>query len=372
MTVSLEGGVKGYLRSLHTELPDMPEEIPGETYNVLNTNYLTLFATPKLEYWVRRTVFTLDAPVSFAHYTFDKAPANRSEVYFSPSLSMNWKLNNRFSVMLRGGTGRSPMNLNMIRPGYVMADYRTFRQGTADFYNSTSQNVSARFSYRHTQRGLFAGAFVVQSWSHLPYTLSQQLYGDYIVYSYTDAESDGKLLMAGGNIGKTLDFLRGSANINGSFSRNESHLFSQSKAVGSVGTRWSVGAKISGAPLRWLSFDCSTRFSGNRLAVDGAANPWLGGMENTLLVNVKPRAGWEWHIAGEHYRNELSASIYKNVFLLDTRLAYRPARRLELSVSLGNILNRRSYNYTTYSRLSSFESQQRLRGRELLLSISLR
>ncbi len=41
ITISLEGGVKAYFRSLNTELPDMPEEIPGETANVLNTNYLT-------------------------------------------------------------------------------------------------------------------------------------------------------------------------------------------------------------------------------------------------------------------------------------------------------------------------------------------
>lgn len=119
ITVSLEGGVKGYFRTLNTELPDMPEEISGTTTNVLNTNYLTVYATPKLEYWVRRVNFSLNAPVSFAHYTFDKALANRSEVYFSPSLSMNWKPNNRFSMDMRGGTGRSPMNLNQIGRAHV-------------------------------------------------------------------------------------------------------------------------------------------------------------------------------------------------------------------------------------------------------------
>ena len=113
ITISLEGGVKGYFRTLNTELPDMPEEIPGETTNVLSTNYFTVYATPKFEYWVKRVNFSLSAPVSFAHYTFDKALANRSEVYFSPSLSMNWKPNNRFSMGLRGGTGRSPMDLSM-------------------------------------------------------------------------------------------------------------------------------------------------------------------------------------------------------------------------------------------------------------------
>ncbi|WP_289287803.1 carboxypeptidase-like regulatory domain-containing protein [uncultured Duncaniella sp.] len=372
ITISLEGGVKGYFRSLNTELPDMPEEISGTTTNVLNTNYLTVYATPKLEYWVRRVNFSLNAPISFAHYTFDKALANRSEVYFSPSLSMNWKPNNRFSMDMRGGTGRSPMNLNLIQPGYVMTNYRSFRRGVDDFYNSTSQNVSVNLSYKHTRRGVFANVFAMQSWSHNPYTLAQQLYGDYVVYSYTSAKSDGKMLMASGNIGKTLDFMRGSANINGSFSRNESYLISENNSVNSVGTSWSAGAKINGALLRWLSFDYRFDFSSSRLAMNSSNASWLGSMENEFLLNIMPHKKWEWHISGEHYRNELSTDNFKNVFLLDTKLIFKLSKRLELSSSLSNIFNQRTYNYITYNQLTSFESQRWLRGRELLISISLR
>ena len=372
ITISLEGGVKAYFRSLNTELPDMPEEIPGETTNVLNTNYLTVYATPKFEYWVKRVNFSLDAPVSFAHYTFDKALANRSEVYFSPSLSMNWKPNNRFSMSVSGGTRRSPMDLNMIQPGYVMTDYRSFRRGVDDFYNSSSQRVSGRLSYKHTRRGIFANAMVLQSWSHRPYTLAQQLYGDYVVYSYTSAKSDWQMLMASGKIGKTLDFMRGSANINGSFSRNESHLISENSSVNSVGTSWSAGAKINGSPLRWLSFDYRFEWASSRMSMNGINASWLRNMENELLLNIMPHKKWEWHISGEHYRNELIAGQFKNVFLLDTKVIYKLNKRLELSASLSNIFNQRTYNYTTYNQLTSFESQRWLRGRELLITISLR
>lgn len=372
ITISLEGGVKGYLRSLNTELPDMPEEIPGETSNVLNTNYFTVYATPKFEYWVKRVNFTLNAPVSFAHYTFDKALANRSEIYFSPSLSMNWKPNNRFSMTLRGGTGRTPMNLNMIQPGCVMTNYRTFKQGVDDFYNSTSQRVSANFSYKHTRRGMFANAMVMQSWSHLPYTMSQQLYGDYVVYSYTDAKSNGQNLMAMGSVGKTLDFMRGSANVNGSFNRGESHLISENNAVNSVSLGWSVGAKINGAPLRWLSFDYSIDFTNGQLKMNGIKNSWLSGMENSLLINIMPHEKWEWRIMGEHYHNELTAGTYKNVFLLDTKIVFKMSKRIELSAVLNNILNEKTYNNITYNQLSSYYCQHQLRGRQIYLSLTLR
>lgn len=372
VTLSLEGGIKGYLRSMDSQLPKLPEELPGLTENVVNTTYLTVYATPKFEYWLRRVNLSLNLPVSYARYNFDKAIANRDEVYFSPSLSLNWKPNNRFSGTLRGGLGRSPMNLNLIHPGLIMTNYRTLKSGVDDFYNSSSQNVSASVSYKHTRHGLFANGMVMHSWSHVPYTMAQQLYGDYVVYSYSDAKNDAKTFMAMGNIGKTLDFMRGSCNVNGSFSRSESHLLSQRQSVNSVSTGWSVGGKINGNPCRWLSFDYRIDYSDSRLTMNGQSESWLSTMENELSLTFIPHRKWQWTVSGEHYRNELTEHNYKNIVMLDTKLTFQLNKKIEFAASLTNILNKRSYNYTTYSQLSSFESQRQLRGQQLIFSITIR
>lgn len=372
ISLSIEGGVKGYLRSMDSQPPELPEELPGVTENVVNTNYVTVYATPKFEYWVRRVNLSLNLPVSYAHYTFDKAITDHNEVYFSPSLSFNWKPNNRFSGTVRGGLGRSPMNLNLIHPGLIMTNYRTLKAGTEQFYNSSSQNVSASVSYKHTRHGLFANGMVMHSWTNVPYTMAQQLYGDYVVYSYADAKNDSKMLMAMGNIGKTLDFMHGSCNINGSFSRNESHLLSQSQSVNSVSRRWSVGGKISGSPVRWFSFDYAIDFSNSQLMMNSVANSWLSQMTNELDLTFILHRKWQWTVSGEHYRNEITDGVFKNVVMLDTKLTFQLNKRIELGASLTNILDKRSYNYTTYSELSSFESQRQLRGRQLLFSITLR
>ena len=372
ISVSLEAGVKGYLRSMDSQLPELPQELPGMTENVVNTNYFTLYATPKLEYWVKRVNLTLNLPVSYAHYSFDKAFANRDEAYFSPSLSLNWKPNNRFSGTIRGSLGRSPMNLNLIHPGLIMTNYRTLKSGVDNFYNSTSQSVSANFQYKHTRHGLFANGMVLHSWSHLPYTLSQQFYGDYAVYTYADAKNDGKMLMAMGSIGKTLDFMHGSCNANGSFNRNESQLLSQSQSVNSVSTGWSVGGKVNGSPCGWFSFDYSINFSNSRLSMNGSHESWLSTMTNELNLTFIPHRKWQLTVGGEHYRNELTEHNYKNVLMLDSKVTFQLNKRIELAASLTNILNTKSYNYITYSQLSSFESQRQLRGRQLLFSITLR
>lgn len=372
VTVSLEGGIKGYLRTMHSDIPDMPAELPGLTENVVNTDYVTVYAVPKLEYWAHRVNITLNMPVSYAHYSFDKAIADRDEVYFNPSLSLNWKPDNHLSATLRGGAGRAPMNLNLIHPALIMTDYRTLKAGTDEFYNSSSQNLSAAISYKHTRYGVFANGLVMHSWSHIPYTMSQQLYGDYAVYSYADADNDSRSLSAMGSVGKMLNFMRGSCNVNGSFNRNESHLLSQSEAVRSVSTGWSVGANVSGTPCRWVNFDYEIRYADSRLSMNGSGRSWLSTMKNELTLTFVPHRKWQWTVSGEHYRNELADNSYKNVMMVDTKVTYRLSKRVELAANLTNLLDNRSYDYISYSQLSSFESQRQLRGRQLLFSITLR
>lgn len=372
LTVSLEGGVKGYWRSMNSSLPELPAEVPGLTTNVVHTNSFTVYATPKLEYWVRRVDIVLSMPLSYAHYSFDKAIANHDEGYLSPSLSFNWKPNNRIACALRGGVGRSPMDLSLVYPGLIMTDYRTLKTGVDNFYSSTSRHISASFQYKHTRRGLFANGTVMQSWSHLPYTLSQQLYGDYAVYSYADADNDSNSLMAMGNVGKTLDFMQGSCNLNASYSRGKSRLMSQLQSVESVSSGWSLGGKINGSAGSRFSFGYAIRYSDSRLAMNGVPSPWLSSLTNELDLNYSFHSKWQWRVGGEHYRNEVAEGSYKNVVMIDTKLIYKPTKRIEIGASLNNILDRRRYGYTTYSQLSSFESSRMLRGRQFLISITLR
>lgn len=372
VTVSLEGGVKGYLRTMRSRLSELPEEIPGLTKNVVRTDYLTIYATPKLEYWLRRVTLTLTLPVSYAHYTFDKSFADRDEAYFSPTLKVSWKPNNRFSGSVSGGTGRAPMNLGLIHPGLVMTDYRTLKAGTDNFYTSTSQRLSAHVGYKQTRLGLFANAMASQSWSSLPYTLAQVLYGDYAVYSYSPAHSRSRRTFANATVGKTLDFMRGSLSVNGTYTRNVSHLLSQDRAVSSVTDFYGVGARLSGSPAGWLSFDYTLSFADSRLAMNGLRESWLSSLRNELSLTFVPATKWQLSVGGEHYRNELAQGDYKSVLMLDFKAVYRLSKRVEFGASLTNILNRDTYNYISYSSLSSFESRRQLRGRQLLLSITLR
>ena len=92
--------------------------------------------------------------------------------------------------------------------------------------------------------------------------------------------------------------------------------------------------------------------------MNGLGESWLSTLRNQLSIIITPHRKWQWTVSAEHYRNELTAHNFKNVLMLDTGISFRLNKRIELASSLTNILNRRSYNYTAYSELSSFESKQ--------------
>ncbi|MDE5809072.1 MAG: TonB-dependent receptor [Muribaculaceae bacterium] len=375
--ISLNGGFKGYVRSMDSslggDLSGLPDDVATDDFvNVVNTNYFKAYVTPKFEYNLRRINFTLNVPLSYVAYTFDKALANRSEGYVSPSLSFSWRPNNMWAINGRGSVGRSPMSLELIQPGYVMTGYRSFRQGVDNFYNKSSQSVSATVRYKQTRRGWFGDAMVVKGWGKQPYTMSQQLFGDFVSYSYKDGSASSNNLMANGRIAKTLDFINGTVSVNGSYMRSQSCIYSENNPVDNVSNSWSIGGKLGFSPIGWLAVDYSISYSESQLALNKIKESWLGNMKNELLLNIMPATGWQWHISGEHYRNELTADSYKNMLMVDAKVIYKLTKRLELSASLTNILNRKSYNYITYSELSSYESQRRLRGRELMFTILLR
>lgn len=106
--------------------------------------------------------------------------------------------------------------------------------------------------------------------------------------------------------------------------------------------------------------------------MNGSGRSWLSTMKNELTLTFVPHRKWQWTVSGEHYRNELADNSYKNVMMVDTKVTYRLSKRVELAANLTNLLDNRSYDYISYSQLSSFESQRQLRGRQLLFSITLR
>lgn len=79
-----------------------------------------------------------------------------------------------------------------------------------------------------------------------------------------------------------------------------------------------------------------------------------------------------WTTGGEFYRNQIEEGRYKEMLMLDTKLTFNVSKRIEITASITNLLNRKEYGYTTYGSVSQAQRTSHLRGREFLISIYLK
>ena len=367
--LSLEGGIQGYLRDMESNLEDA---INGNTIGDVTTNYLSLYASPKLEYAFKKVELTLQYPFNYTLYKFNGRIGNQSEYFHSPSLKVRWSPNPRFSVTATGGLGRSPMSLQNIHDEAILSDYRTFTQGVEDFYTNSRKQISGRVQYRDTPRGFFANAILIKSWSNTPYKTSQHFVDDFIFHSYEASPSRSQSLNIMGNVSKTMDFMRGSIAVNGGYSRMANNMVSENVPTLYHNTTWNLGGRINGSLSNYVYWSYNIKYSNSLLSMNREEMQSLDRYTHSFSMNISPIDVLSWETEGEYYRNEVAEGNYKNLFLLDTKLTWQISKRMELMASVNNLFNRKEYTYTTYNNLSSIESTRYLRGREFMFTIYLK
>ena len=367
--LSLEGGIQGYLRDMESNLEDA---VNGNTTGDVTTNYLSLYASPKLEYAFKKVELTLQYPFNYTLYKFNGRIGNQSEYFHSPSLKVRWSPNPRFSVTVTGGLGRSPMSLQNIHDEAILSDYRTFTQGVEDFYTNSRKQVSGRVQYRDTPRGFFANAILIKSWSNTPYKTTQHFVDDFIFHSYEASPSRSQSLNIMGNVSKTLDFMRGAISMNGGYTRMANNMVSEGVPTLYHNTSWNLGGRINGNLSNYIYWSYNIKYSNSQLSMNREEMQNLDRYTHSFSLNISPIDVLSWETEGEYYRNEVAEGNYKNLFLLDTKLTWQISKRMELMASVNNLFNRKEYTYTTYNNLSSIESTRYLRGREFMFTIYLK
>lgn len=369
--LSLETGLTGYFRNLDTDLWGV--DLQDIKYrDKLTTNYLRVFASPKFEWNYKRMELSLNVPASLYSYFFSGGLSSRTEFFFSPSLAARFRLTPRMSLTLRGSARRSPASLHDIHDSSILTDYRSFSSGVDDYYTASGQSVSASYSFRNAQSGVFLMAMGSYGWNKSKFGTVQNIVGDYVFYSYRSQPSDSRSAMAFLNVSKTLDFMRGAIGVRGNYRRIDNNLLSQGIQTQYRNDSFSLSPFINGNISSWLNWNLKFTWDRSSLKIADIASHYTEGFIYAGNVNLTPCSLITWTMGGEFYRNRIEAGRYKEMMMLDTKITFNISSRLELSASATNLLNRKDYSYITYGTVAQCERSSRLRGREFMISIYLK
>lgn len=338
----------------------------------LTTDYLRVFASPKFEWSYKKLELTLNLPVNLYSYFFSGVMRNRTEFFLSPSLAARFRFTPRMSLTLRGSARRSPASLHDIHTSSILTDYRSFSSGVDDYYTSSGQTISVTFNYRNAPSGVFVMAMGSYGWNKSKFGTVQNIIDDYVFYSYKSQPSDSRNALAYLNISKTLDFMRGAIGLKGNYRKLENSLLSQGVKTDYNSNSFSLSPFINGNISTLLNWNFRFSWEKSILKISNMPSRSSNNFIYSGSVTVTPCSLITWTIGGEFYRNQIEEEHYKKMFMLDTKLTFNISKRIEVSASITNLLNKKEYSYTSYGTVSQYERSSKLRGREFMISIYLK
>lgn len=371
MRISMEGGMEAYLRNMNSGISG-ETGIDNTMNNDVRTNYLRIFLTPKIEYELKGFDFTISDPMNYSRYFMNQSIGNRSEYLHAPSLRIRWKPTGRMSLSIRGGINKSPISLHEVHDGLMAANYRSFRLGTDRFYTNKGKNLSGNFFYRNGSKGIFANALVQKAWNKTPYQSAQTFYGDYLIYSLVPSTASTQTVNALGNVSKTLDFMRGGISFTGSYRHVRTMMLSDNLPTLMRQSAYRFGGRVNGNVSTLLFLQYEGMFSVSSMNINGSSNKHIRNAIHKFNITLTPIQQLMLECGLDYYHNQEYNGSKKDFSFLDAKLTWTLSKVVDIELSATNLLNTKTYSYTTYGDLVSFSSTRYLRGREVMVSIYLK
>lgn len=367
---TVEGGVAAFIRHLDSDI-DGDITLPGiESSNDFSTNYLRLFAKPKFELNLRRVNINLNIPLNYYSYFFGRALRDRNELFIAPSLTAQWKPNRRHTFNFEASARRSPASLGNILRGDILSDYRTFNAGIDDYYASTGQRVRVRWEWRNSLRGYFFNASVTQSWNSNKYGTAQTLVGDYVINSYRAEPSRSESTGVNASYSQSIDAINSSLTLRGAYNRATSTVFSQGDPVRRSTTQYLATGHFDVRLCSWANADYDLSYISNTLSLQAMPSSRIDSYTNTVTVNFTP-GKWIINLNGSWQCDRLEPHRYENRVNLGTYLRYNLSKKLDLSLSANNLLDKRTWINRSFTELASIETISYQRGRQFLLTLRI-
>lgn len=370
--VSLNGGVTAFFRDLDSRLQGIPDSL-GIMDNSITSNYANLFITPSLEYKYRKIESGLEIPMDYYHYNFSHEFPNKNKWLTSPSLYIRWRATPQLRLTLRGSLSSSPGSLHDLYQGVILTDYRTLTSGTNEYATTSGKSISGSLNYKNPMMsGLFAYFTAIRSWGEEKFQYNQQFVGDFIMNSYVKSPSKSDAWTAIGSVSCSVDFLHGMAALNFLYRKNNRSMLSGTTPMEYDNENYRITGRMNGSLGEIINWQYQIDFGQNKLEVKELTKQRLNQWQHTFSTTLNPIEKLSVQLAGEYYNNEVMEKQYKDMLLLDTKLTYKLAGQIELSATLSNLFNKKTYNYTMYSDISSTKYERMVRGREVLVSLYLK
>ena len=333
--------------------------------NDLTVTYVGGKVYPEIVYQSLALRISLEMPLSIYDFGGDLSD---KKIYFRPELSAKWHFLPKCTayVNLAGGSSYSGNSLYYANP--IMTDYRSMDAGLVDAGFKSERRVSCRLSYADAAEMLFANLSLTSSVENTHRALTKSVSDGRVFYSYIKGDDIYRLWLADGSVTKGVAAIRGKIEFGASFYSHSLPIEQNEQKQDFDFQGLNADLKITSAVTDWMDLNYAVgyvRSSMSSEALESATRT----VSQKLLLAVYPTDDLSFRFKVDHCLTFFDSGQSKSILLADVECVYR-YKRLDLSASCTNLLNRKRYSYAVYEDLSSTVTGHDLRGLNVLAGIT--
>ena len=364
-SLSLKGGVNATLYRLESDLMGLSDTL-GLLADNNRFSFARFYVEPRLTYKTRDINIELSPTTEYLYEKYSKDDGHH-QMLFSPDLSIRWYVTPRLRLSLGGSSSLEPLDASRFYQSLILQDFQYINRGYAGYLHGHTHSIRGGITYNDALKALHTILSVSRTFSTSPYTPTRRFVGDYIILSAIEQESKSRSWQANLIASKGINLWNGVVNLRTLYMNSDATMV-QNGTITDYNSQM-INARMGLDFSFWkdMHLRYAITFSQNRMKIQSMDySHKIDGWKQDLSI-VIPINPFTIDLRGEYYRNEITSGNYKDFFLADIKASYK-SKRLDLTLSLNNLLNRDTYSYVVTSDLTSSTSTNRIRGRELLLT----
>ena len=369
-TLSLE---EGFSYDQSTFQSDLRGVIPGDsTRNDFCYRTASLRVTPSLNIGLTAWNFGLSIPADFRHSDYIDRLADRSYIdrrlHLSPTAYVVRIFGRYVTTSLSGSWQSQPEDPSAFFSAPLVASYPYLQTGTTAYSRAEMTTVSAMIRYKNILHGLFGNLICTRMWQHSRLMPTQDFGEIYITSGSVHRPHLNLSDYVAASLSYMIPAIRGGVTLNGSFSSSQSQLMQSGHLRRLTSSMRQLGLHAYASPRSWLDLDYTADLSDYIYRPDHADRQTTRTLHQQLSATLTPLSALSFTASGSHYYHTLAGSG-KHVCLLDARVAWRLSRLFTFRLTAQNLLDYRTFAYTSYTDLMAVEQTYRLRPFTLLLTV---
>ena len=332
----------------------------------------SLRVTPSLNIGLTAWKFGLSIPADFRHSDYIDRLADRSYIdrrlHLSPTASVVRIFGRHVTTSLSGSWQSQPEDPSTFFSAPLVASYPYLQTGTTAYSRAEMTTVSATIRYKNILHGLFGNLICTRMWQHSRLMPTQDFGEIYITSGFVHRPHLNLSDYVAASLSYMIPAIRGGVTLNGSFSSSQSQLMQSGHLRRLTSSMRQLALHVYASPRSWLDLDYTADLSDYIYRPDHADRQTTRTLHQQLSVTLTPLSALSFTASGSHDYHTLAGSG-KHIYLLDARVAWRLSRLFTFRLTAQNLLDYRTFAYTSYTDLMATEQTYRLRPFTLLLTV---